>query len=92
MKMRIISPVSKSLVTEKRPTLRWESVPGADHYEVDWRNDKRDLGHERTTSPEFTFGKDIEPSMVYHWDVEAINKSGEKIAYYSEPSFKTTSK
>lgn len=89
LKMRIISPANNSLVTEKRPTLRWEPVPGANHYKVDWRNDKRDFGHERTTSPEFTFGKDIEPATAYHWEVEAINKSGEKIAYYCEASFKT---
>ena len=91
LKMRIISPVSKGIVTEKRPTLRWESVPGAVQYKVDWRNDKRDFGHERTTGPEFTFGKNIETETVYHWDVEAFNKLGEKIAYYSEPSFKTSS-
>lgn len=91
LKMQIISPVSKSLVTEKRPTLRWESVPGAVQYKVDWHNEKRDFGHEKTASPEFTFGKDIEAATVYHWDVEAFNKSGEKIAYYSEPSFKTLS-
>jgi hypothetical protein len=89
--MRIISPDNKSFVTEKRPTLLWEPVPGADHYKVNWRNDKRDFGHERTTSPEFTFGKDIESDTVYHWEVEAINKTGEKIAYYGESSFKTTS-
>ncbi|WP_265550690.1 hypothetical protein [Trichlorobacter lovleyi] len=91
LKMQIISPVSKSLVAEKRPTLRWKSVPGAVQYKVDWRNDKRNFGHEKTASPEFTFGKDIEAATVYHWDVEAFNKSGEKIAYYSEPSFKTPS-
>jgi hypothetical protein len=91
LKMRIIAPDNKSFVTEKRPTLRWEPVPGAHHYKVNWRNDKRDFGHEITTSPEFTFGKDIEPSTVYKWEVEAFNKSGEKIAYYSQPSFRTTS-
>jgi hypothetical protein len=91
LKMRIISPDNKSFVTEKRPTLRWEPVPGADHYKVNWRNDKRDFGHERTTSPEFIFGKDIEPDMVYHWEIEVINKTGEKIAYYGESSFQTTS-
>jgi len=92
LKMRILSPLGKNPVTEKRPTLRWDPVPGADHYKVDWRCDKNDFGHARTTSPEFTFGKDIEPAAVYHWDVEAINHSGEKIAYYSEPSFKTAGK
>ncbi len=91
LKMEIISPDNKSLVTEKRPTLRWEPIPGADHYKVDWRNDKREFGHERTIRPEFTFSKDIEPDTVYHWEVEAINKTGEKIAYYGESSFKTTS-
>jgi len=88
-KMRIVSPQPKSVVDTLRPTLVWEPVADAVFYKVDWRCDIRHgpSGRAKVTVPEFTFASDLENGMTYKWSVEAYDKGGEEIAYYSQPSF-----
>ena len=89
--MTILSPINKSIISEKRPTLRWAPVPDANQYTVSWSCDKpRCFGDAVVTTPQYTFDKDVEPSTLYRWNVDAYNKAGDKIAYYSEPRFQTT--
>ncbi len=91
IKMTILSPLSKSIVSEKRPTLRWEPVPDANKYNVSWSCDKpRCFGSAVVMVPQYSFEKDVEPSTLYRWNVDAYDKAGDKIAYYSEPTFQTT--
>lgn len=91
IKMTILSPVSKSVVSDKRPILRWQPVPDANQYSVSWSCDKpRCFGRSVVTTEQYTFEKDVEPLTLYRWNVDAYNKAGDKIAYYSEPTFQTT--
>ncbi|MCB9687668.1 MAG: PDZ domain-containing protein [Alphaproteobacteria bacterium] len=83
-KMALSGPARGEVVTEARPVLGWEPVPGADHYGVRWFELPTESGRMKPAEPvrgtTWTFPFDVVQGRVYQWDAEAYDASGERIA------------
>jgi hypothetical protein len=75
------APEEDAEVAEARPTLEWESYPGADYYLVylTQENGSAIFFDEKTETNSIAPSKDL-LSCQYTWQVEAYNSQGSKIA------------
>jgi hypothetical protein len=92
LKMTLLYPKNKSTINENQPTLKWETVAGAAYYTVSWQCEKplRFEPDIKVTESHYTFREDVYRGADYKWSVEAYNKNGDKIAYYSSFIFRTS--
>jgi len=92
LKITLLYPKNKSIINENQPTLQWEPVAGAAYYAVSWQCEKplRFEPDIKVIESHYTFREDVYRGADYKWSVEAYNKNGDKIAYYSSFIFKTS--
>jgi hypothetical protein len=85
LKMTLLYPKNKSIISEIQPTLKWEPVAGAAYYTVSWQCEKplRFEPNIKVTESQYTFREDVYRGADYQWSIEAYNKNGDKIAYSS---------
>jgi hypothetical protein len=68
-----LAPANGATVSDSRPVLRWEAVPGADRYELHagpghYLNFERDI----TGVTEFEFDFDLPPGTRFRWTIQAF--------------------
>ncbi len=86
-------PATESTVNESRPLLKWEALPGATSYKVDWLEEDapQHVLHSSsgtTTATEFRVTEDLVPKRQYEWSVWAFDANGE-LGYWSAAYFFT---
>jgi len=86
------APPDMAVITNRRPTLRWQPKHGAAYYTVDWRNLfmflptlNFKLGI-RCNTNEYTFPEDLLLG-TYQWDIEAYDSNDTQFAYWSTSLF-----
>jgi hypothetical protein len=89
-------PLTLSSVTEKRPQLTWQSLPGAVKYHVEWlaedsENIASSRGNGETSSTKFKLTEDALPHNQYRWSVIALGKNGEELGHSPTATFVATS-
>lgn len=99
--MTTLSPIKNQIVTERRPTLKWEPFPGAKYYVSHWfeeyiptsKDDDpvviKTVQHLRTDMPEYTFEEDVVPGRRYEWSVSAFDQENQQLAYWGASYFTT---
>ncbi len=83
-RMVLLEPADGATVATTTPTLRWQSFPGTDYYEVAIFDDTTlaEVLRDTTTGTSLTTTP-LTPGVRYQWSVDAYNADGIGIAYYS---------
>ena len=95
-KMTILTPISGDTTVGTRPSLSWNSFPGAEFYHVDLFLDtepytvilRKDVG----LSTSFVVPDDLIPGQAYQWGIYAVTKAGGNIADSSGNHFAVSKK
>lgn len=92
----VLSPDPKgtSTITEKRPLLTWQALPGAVNYNVYWLVEDAPQvvsahGSGETNETQFRLTEDTIPNRRYEWGVDARGKNGEQLGYWAAAYFFT---
>jgi hypothetical protein len=95
-KITVLSPNWKGTetLTEKRPLLVWQPLPGAAAYEVRWLEEPAPQvistsGGGHTDATQFRMTEDTIPNRRYEWSVMALDVTGWQIGYWSAAYFYT---
>jgi len=93
-KMTTLSPSNASIVSDKRPLLRWTPLPGAVSYRVQWLEENAPFkvvsrGSGETKATELQITEDVIAERQYEWSVDAIGDKGQQIGYWSASYFFT---
>lgn len=81
--VKIISPKNRAIIENKRPTLKWKPLKGAERYTVAWYEiDPKTNRTIKTVQPievyetEYTLKEDVIENRLYEWSVMAFNSHG----------------
>ena len=73
-------PDNVDVATDKRPTLRWNQVPGADRYEIEWTERPGIRPRSRLKGTEYHVDRDLLPNIDCKWRVRALGTDGPVLA------------
>lgn len=73
-----VSPAKNATVARTRPVLRWQAVPGVNHYylDVNWLPKNKPVLEQYVYDRRFRFRTPLEHGVTYKWRVQACNNTG----------------